>query len=239
MLTCYIIDDDIYSIESVIKHIEKMPNLSLIGSSTSPLIGLEELQTGEKPDIVFLDIEMHELSGTDIADLLPDDVAIIFTTGYVKKAHEAFEKNATDFLLKPYSFERFVKAVSKVSSTSVQPDKIYQKEKIFIKTGEKNSIVSIRVSEILYVEALKNYTHIYARGNKYVARASLKEVHEILPYSLFSRVHRSFIVNIMAIKSIETDDVIIMDNDSTVPLGELYKSSFMKGIRSKTIMKNH
>lgn len=114
-MNCYIIDDESHCIESLQKHIVTIPDLELMGSSENPIEGLKAIKDLENIDLVFLDIEMPQLFGLDVADLLPASIAIIFTTGYAKYAFEAFEKNAVDFLFKPYSPSRFSRAVDKAT----------------------------------------------------------------------------------------------------------------------------
>ncbi len=116
MTTCYIIDDDSYAIAALTKYIDQLPWLSLIGSHTNPLLALAEIQDGPLPDIVFLDVEMPELSGLELADQLPEQTMVIITTAYRKYAFEAFEKQVMGFLLKPFSFRMFAQTLHKVKT---------------------------------------------------------------------------------------------------------------------------
>ena len=138
MVTCYIIDDDIHSIEAITKYIVRLPNLILIGSNINPLIAIEEIRNGKKPDIVFLGVEMPELSGIEVADLLDPNIAIVFTTSYSKYAINAIQKDAMDFLLKPFSFEMFLKCIHKVKnkiSLLKNDNKESDSKEIFVNTG--------------------------------------------------------------------------------------------------------
>lgn len=116
MTTCYIIDDDSYAIDALTKYINELPWLSIIGSQTNPLLALNEIENGPQPDIVFLDVEMPELSGLEVADRLPQQTLVIITTAYRQYAFDAFEKQVMGFLLKPFSFRMFAKTLDKVKS---------------------------------------------------------------------------------------------------------------------------
>lgn len=238
-MKCCIIDDDIYSIERLENHINKIPELQLIGSYTNPKLALEKIKTGHKPDIVFLDIEMPELSGLEIASLLPKGVAIIFVTAYIDHAYDAFEKDAIDFILKPFDFDRFVRAVNKAQNKlqftkAVEPNKNLITNTIFIKSGNRNKVVQIDVVKIIQIEAFDHYIYIHLLGEKHISYLNLKEIEEQLPFNLFIRTHRAHIVNVDLIKSIEGNE-ILMINDNKVPLTRLYKDEFLNKIQPKMI----
>jgi two-component system LytT family response regulator len=238
MATCYIIDDDIHAIEATAKYIVKTPNLTLLGSNTNPLVALEQIRSSQqKLDIVFLDVEMPELSGIDLADLLDPSIAVVFTTSHSKYALQAFQKDAFDFLLKPFSFEMFLKAIEKVRSRiqNVEPKNSNNDiEKIFINIGTKGKIVQLVISEILYIEALDHVACIYTQSEKYMSRVSIKTIESQLPTTIFIRTHRSFLVNIDLIKSIE-GNMATMSNGISIPFGELYRRRFMDKIKSRII----
>src|SRR6476620_4809192 len=115
MVTCYIVDDESHAVETLSAYIERVPGLSLIGSATNPLIALEEISGTVHPDITFLDVDMPQLSGIELAGLINDRTKVIFTTAFSDYAVAAFEKNASDYMLKPISFERFLTSVKKVT----------------------------------------------------------------------------------------------------------------------------
>jgi len=237
MFTCYIIDDQKFSIEYLSGYIQKMPTLSLIGSNKNPLEAVREINEGKKPDIVFLDIEMPQLSGIATADLLPKDIIIIVTTGYAKYAINAFQINASDFLLKPYSFETFAKTVTKVISKMAgvkQLDKNNVPEQIFINAGVKGKIVQVRTLDIHFIQSKNHTITIHTKDEEFTTRTSIKEILDMLPEATFIRIHRAFVINVNAIKSIEGTQVIISGN-ITVPIGESYKESFISIIQKNTV----
>lgn len=206
MFTCYLIDDDSYAIEALTKYIDKVPWLSLIGSNTNPLNALAEIQSGATPDIVFLDVEMPELSGIEVAKLLPKGLAVVFTTSYKQYAFDAFQLDALDFLLKPFSFETFLKSVNKVVTRIQITKKAIEdpiSRQILVKIGSTNKVVQLEKSKIIFIEALNHYVCIHTSTNKYVSHISISEIEQKLILSNFFRVHRKYIVNTDMIKSIE------------------------------------
>lgn len=240
MFTCYIIDDEKFSIDCVTKEIKRIPELQLIGYSTNPLLALNEIQQGTKPDIIFLDIEMPELSGLDVAKLLPQATAVIIRTAFSKHAHNAFELDAVDFLLKPYEFERFVKAVKKAKDYLQKKNhstKIIDFDRIFINSNIKGKINQIIFSEIIYIEALDHTLYIHTDKEVYVTRQNLKDIEEKLPSATFIRVHRAFIVNIDLLKSFDANG-IAMSNGKVIPCVGNYRQLFRDKIKFKTISKS-
>lgn len=236
MLTCYIVDDESWSIESTTRHIDRMPNIIVIGNNTNPLIAIKEIKE-KKPDIVFLDVEMPELSGIDVADLLPRSINTVFTTSHSKYALKAFEKDASDFLLKPFTFEQFVKCVNKLENKinliNRNPEPL-ENEKIFINTGVKGNFLQVPVDQIIYVKAVEHSITIKTIDDGFITRISLKEVEDKLPASKFSRVHKAYIVNIDLILSIEAN-TILMQNKTVIPFGGVYKKIFLDKIRIRTL----
>lgn len=235
-LTCYVLDDDAHAVDAVVKNIDKTPELICVGNNTNPTTALKEIKL-TKPDIVFLDVEMPELSGIEVADLLPEGTLIVFITSHSKYAVEAIQKHAVGYLLKPFSFHMFVSCVNKIRDRIVKAESTKQVtsiNKLFINSGTKGKIIQITISEILYIEALKNMVCIHTQQQDYHLRVSIKNILTQLPAALFVRVHRSYIVNIDLIRSVEGDTVTIL-NDISVPFGELYKSRFIGVIKSRTL----
>jgi two-component system LytT family response regulator len=236
MFTCYIIDDEKFSIDCVTNEIKKIPELQLIGYNTNPLLALNEIQKGLKPDIIFLDIEMPELSGLDVVKLLPQDTAIIIRTAFAKHAHNAFDLDAVDFLLKPYKFERFLKAIKK-AKIFLQKDnsctKIIDFNRMFINSNIKGRINQIIFSEIIYIEALDHTLYIHTDREVYMTRQNLKDIEEKLPSTTFIRVHRAFIVNIDLLKSFDANGMT-MSNGKVIPCVGNYRQLFRDKIKFKT-----
>ncbi|WP_295672412.1 response regulator [uncultured Mucilaginibacter sp.] len=157
MNTCYVIDDEEHAIDTLVNYINKLPALNLVGTSLNPLKAIDEITNSIQVDIVFLDVDMPEISGLDVADIISPHTAVIFTTAYPNYAVQAFEKNGSDFLLKPISFERFTKSVTKVQSL-IRSKKVaethHEDEQFFINPGIKGRIIQLSYSEIIYIEGL-------------------------------------------------------------------------------------
>lgn len=233
MPTCYIIDDDIHAIEAVAKYIVKIPNLTLIGSNINPLVALEEIWNGQKPDIVFLDVEMPELSGIELADLLDPSIAIVFTTSHSKYAMKAFQKDAFDFLLKPFSFEMFLRCLNKVKNRiylSKDSKPATHSTKIFINTNIKGKIVQIDLLDITHIEAMAHAVRVHLSAESIVTNLSIKKILEKLPEEQFIRVHRTFIASRYQIKTIETNQ-IMLKNGINIPIGNAYRNALLSKIK--------
>lgn len=189
-----------------------------------------------KPDISFLDIDMPELSGLALADMIGAESAVIFTTAFKNYALEAFEKNASDFLLKPVSFERFLKSVKKVSDLlkkTGEGNRIIR-DYFFINPGVKGKMIKLNFSEIIYIEGLQNYIQIFTGDAKYITYLNMKEIEAGLPPLKFSRVHKSYIINNEKITSVEGNKVIL-STAIQLPIGANFKAAFMKRLAEDMI----
>lgn len=237
MYTCYVIDDEFHAIDTLTGYINKFPGLNLVGSNVNPLIAIDEITNMPQVDIVFLDVDMPELSGLDVADIISSRSAVIFTTAYPNYAVQAFEKNGSDFILKPISFERFTKSVTKVQNL-LKPKKSMESpavnEHFFINPGVKGRMIQLSYADILYVEGLKNYVVIYTVDNKYITYLSLKEIENSIPTNKFIRIHKSYIVNIDRIKSID-GNIVLLSNSIELPIGISFKDGFLNIVNTKTL----
>lgn len=237
MYSCYIIDDETFSIEALKRYIEKVPELILLKSFQNPLLALEEIRKGEQPDIIFLDINMPELSGLSVADLLPKNISVVFTTGHCKYAINGFEKDVVDFLLKPYSFENFLRAVTKVKNKrdlKVQMNLLPEVKSIFINPGAKGKLVQIFFSEILYLEAKDHLVAINTQTEAVHTKVSIAEILAKLSLKNFIRVHRSFIINIDFIKSMDHNNVLLKTG-ANIPITSTHKSNLLKMIHRNSV----
>jgi len=237
MYTCYVIDDEDHAIDTLVNYINKLPGLNLVGTSLNPLKAIDEITNSNQVDIVFLDVDMPEISGLEVADIISPHTSVIFTTAYPNYAVQAFEKNGSDFLLKPISFERFTKSVTKVQnlirakkSTEHHPED----EHFFINPGIKGRIIQLSYSEIIYIEGLKNYVVLYTIDSKHITYLSMREIEKLLPVSRFTRIHKSYIVNIDRIKSIDGNNVILSPTIE-LPIGISFKDSFIHLINGRTL----
>jgi len=238
MYICYIVDDETFSIEALEGYINKMPELILLKSFTNPLVALKEIRLGAQPDIVFLDVDMPELSGLAVADLLPESISIVFSTAHAKYALNAFQKDAVDFLLKPYSFETFEKTITKIKrrrnlSDAAQLAKPPIKS-IFINPGTKGTVTQIVLSEILYIETKDHLIEIHLQTETLTSNIGLQGMLDQLANDSFVRIHRSYIVNIDYIKSIENNNIRLKTNKE-IPLSTSYKIELLQKIKHRTI----
>ncbi len=233
---CLIVDDEPIARKIVQAYIDKLPNLECSVQAKNAIEALEILNKDPGIEIVFLDINMPNLSGMSMVKILNTPPKIIFTTAYSEYAVESYELNAVDYLLKPFSFERFTKAAFKAidlieKGKPILTNEIKQGEEqnIFIKSEGKNYPISL--NEILYCEAKKNYTKIVLKNDKtYLPLIPLSKFEEELKAISpdFIRVHRSFIVSSKEIVSVGAHQVLI--DKYKIPLGEQYKMDFFERI---------
>ncbi len=228
-MNCIIIDDDLLSRKIVEGFIEKTEFLNLIGSYDNALDSLKIFQEEEPVDLIFLDVEMPEMSGLEFLNTLDSPPMIIIVSGQEKYALEAYEYDVIDYLLKPLELARFYKAVNKAQKRFQEKESISNyPEEIFIK--KKNStLVRLRYDDILWVEALENYVTVNTRKEKFTIHFTMKAIENKLPSTKFKRVHRSYIINIQQIEQIEDNSVIMrLDNGAKViPIGKSYRDNLM------------
>lgn len=195
-----------------------------LSTYTNPLVGWEQVKR-IRPDIVFLDIEMGGVNGVELARELPAGVFLIFTTAYAQFAVDGFELNAVDFLHKPFSYMRFEKAVQKAvrlrSLLNMAETPVMNEEEITVKVEYKN--VKIRLSTILYIEAVNNYVRFHiVDARPILSQMSMKSIMDLLPADKFIRVHKSFIVPRHRIASYSRTQVVLYNQDITIPVGRAY-----------------
>lgn len=194
-ITTLIVDDEFLALNLLEHYIEQVPDLTLSGRFKSPLEAAQRLQEGDI-QLLFLDIQMPTLSGNHLLRTLKHPPVTIFTTAYADYAVEAFELNAVDYLLKPFSFERFLQAVNKAKELlrPAVPAMVPQESKDYFSVKVDGKVVRIPFEDILFIEGLKEYVRIICRDARHVTLASLKDLEELLPATNFLRVHKSFIV---------------------------------------------
>jgi two-component system LytT family response regulator len=238
MINCLVVDDERHAIEVLTHYINITPYLHLIGTTTSPIEGLQIMNT-EKVDLVFLDIQMPEMSGLDFARTIMGKAKIIFTTAYSEFAAEGFDLEVVDYLLKPVPLPRFLKAVQRALNAITSNVTIAAKEEsveddyIFIKTEFKGKMLKINLKDIDYVEGMKNYVAIHHSGLKTMALLNMKDMEERLPRKHFMRVHRSFIVSVSKITAVEGNVIRMKNVDAGILLGETYKPGFFEIMKTK------
>ena len=237
MIRCLAVDDEAYASEIIATYINKTPFLTLVGTTTSAFEALNMVQEG-KVDLVFLDIQMPELTGIQFLKICGGKCKVILTTAYSEYALEGFDLDVVDYLLKPVSYERFYKAALKAQQLLIIPSVVepIQKEStpvvndfVFIKGDTKNKFVKVNYSEILYIEGLKNYVSIYTATQRMITYQTLRELEVQLPQPPFYRVHKSYIVSTENIKMIDGNTIFIADQ--SIPIGETYREEFFKMIK--------
>ncbi|TXK78758.1 LytTR family DNA-binding domain-containing protein [Mesonia sp. K4-1] len=235
LFTCIIVDDEPPAIRVIEKFISQLKGLELIASSSKALEGLELIQQNQ-PHIVFLDIQMPDLTGIQLSKLIDENVNIIFTTAYPQFAVEGFELNAVDYLLKPIAFPRFIEAVGKIKKkkTSVkETSNLNNEEYFFVKTDGKNKFRKVKLSDILFAESIKNYVIIHTETEQLVTYNTLKNIQESLPQTKFIKIHKSYIVALDKVE--KTDNYEVWINGKDLPLGDTYRSEFFKRIHDKKL----
>ncbi|GAA4326235.1 LytTR family DNA-binding domain-containing protein [Mucilaginibacter gynuensis] len=225
-LSCYVIDDEHHAINVLSDYILNTPGLKLAGSSTNPVFALEEISTISPTDILFLDVDMPQMSGLTLAGMIPQRIEIVITTAFREYALEAFEKRAADYLLKPIRYDRFLACVQNIRMRKNAPEvQNTSPEYLFVKSGIKGKLVRINIPEILYIQAASNYIEIFTTGQKLITYLSMAEVLERLPGAEFSRIHHSYIVHHRSIRVIEPGQVWI-DDKVRIPVGRAYRQHF-------------
>jgi DNA-binding LytR/AlgR family response regulator len=235
---CLIVDDEPIARKIITNYLEQMPFLKLAGECINAVSAMEYLRADNKMDIIFLDINMPNLSGLQLVKIIQPRQPVIFTTAYAEHAIESYELNAVDYLLKPFSFERFTKAIYKavnVIKTLHYPPAEHQsgiKQDFFIKSDGKN--YPVLIDDILYCEAMKNYTIVVLKGDR--------KLNPLIPLSKFEttlleaggefiQVHRSFLISKKHIAAVSTNQVTI--NKYEIPIGVQFRETFFKAIGMK------
>jgi DNA-binding LytR/AlgR family response regulator len=232
MITCIAIDDEPLALQQITGYISQTPFLKLVKSFTSAIKALDYLR-GNQVDLMFVDINMPDLSGIDFVKSLPHSAKIIFTTAYREYAYEGFKADAADYLVKPIGYAEFIMAVNKTKDRyfhgKVEDASVHTKEQfLFIKSEYK--IIRIDIETIKYIEGMRDYIRIHMEGQKPImAILGIKKIMENLPAGAFMQVHRSYIVNLKKITTIERNR-IVFDNSVYIPVSEQYKESFQKYI---------
>lgn len=230
-MNCIVIDDDKLSRRIIEEFINKTESLTLCGSFSAALDGINYLKLQENVDLIFLDIEMPEMSGIDFMDALKNLPQIIIISSKGKYALDAFEYDVTDYLLKPIAYARFYKAIDKAMNRKQRSNlNSNSKEEIFIK--KNSSLVRLKYDDILWVEALENYVIFNTFNEKFTIHFTMKAVEIKLPTNKFIRVHRSFIVNTSSISEIDDNTIIIKttDGNKSIPIGKSYRDKLMNDL---------
>lgn len=224
MLRCIIVDDESGAIEILTRYVDRTPEIELIRSFRDSIEALTFLAENDA-DIVFLDIDMPNLDGMQLSELIRDkDIQVIFCTAYSEYAVESYEKEAIDYLLKPIAYERFFKAVQKAMKTRSEEVKPEQTSKLFLKSGPR--IHQVDTGEVLYVEKKGHYVVFQTSRGELLSRMNMNDLMNTLSSDNFIRIHRSFVVAIDKIDTIEKHRVVV--RGKKIPIGESFRGDFFK-----------
>lgn len=238
-LRCIIIDDEPLALDLLEDDISKIPFLKLTHKFQSPFEALPLLKTGQV-DLIFLDIQMPDITGLEFLKSLETKPLVIFTTAYDQYALDGYELDVIDYLLKPIPFDRLLKAAGKAQDFFVARNSIQSASRnsemsypdyIFVKSGY--DILKININDILFIEGLKDYVKIFVPPHPILTLMNLKSIVDKLPLNKFVRVHRSYIVALEKIKAIRKNKIII--DDKEIPIGEHYKDAFYQIIHDRNL----
>lgn len=247
-LTCIIVDDEPLAVKLLESFVAKTPDLELLGSFTDSVEAINAIKQ-LKPQLLFLDIQMPDLNGMELAHMLPEGTRIIFTTAFKEYAFESYEVSALDFLLKPIRYNKFIAAVEKAREWfGLRGEKTQEAEQspapqmstpngnnsLFLKVdGEYRQVA---LDKILYVSGMKDYVMFYLEGERkpLITHLTMKAVEDMLPTSQFMRVHRSYIVALNKIRSVDRNDCIYI-GDEIIRVTEAFREGFQSFLQSRSI----
>jgi two-component system LytT family response regulator len=228
MINCLVVDDEPIARNGMLEYIEQVDFLYAVAACKNAIEASQVLQHNNI-DLVFLDIQMPKITGIDFLKNLISPPLVIFTTAFPEYAIEGYELNVLDYLLKPISFERFFKAVVKAQSylnLRIRQDSVTAEPYFFVKSNQK--LEKIYIDNILYIEALSNYVILHTKTKKHIVYMSFKGIEAQLPANLFLKIHKSFIVAVNAIETIDNDELILPGH--TLPISKSYRSSVMSRV---------
>ncbi len=234
-IKCLLVDDEPLAMEILESYVKQVPDLELVGKCDNALEAYEILRNQEI-DLMFLDIEMPQLSGIEFVNTLEKTPNVIFTTAHRHYAYEGYELDVLDFLLKPVSFGRFLKAINKLHRVSTpettatakpEPEDKTDEKLTFIYVKEDKKMVKIYLENVMYIESLKDYVCIHTDNRKVVTKQQISYLEQKLPDEDFMRIHRSFIIAIKKIKAFNSNQ-IELDGERELPIGRSYKSAVIE-----------
>ena len=243
-LTCIIVDDEPLAVKLMESFVKKTPDLELLGSFTDSVEAINAVKE-QKPNLLFLDIQMPDLNGMELAHMIPTETRVIFTTAFKEYAFESYEVKALDFLLKPIRYNKFMVAVEKAkewfSSRSEEshltpPSSLHTPQSLFVRVD--GELRNITIENIVYVNGMKDYVMFYldSEAKPLITHLTMKAVEEMLPPEKFLRVHRSYIIAVDRIRKVDRNDCIYIGNEIIhVPDG--YQDAFHKFLETRTINK--
>ena len=240
MLKCIAVDDEPLALDIIEDYIAKVPFLELVKRTENAIEALQLVQAGGI-DLVFLDIQMPDLTGIQFLKIASGKSNYILTTAYSQYALESYDLNVSDYLLKPIAFDRFYKAVEKVRNQMqkeetvipVAEPQVVQNAQDFIFVKTEHKIQKIQLDDILYIEGLKDYISIFTKTERVITLQNMKKMEETLPKGEFIRVHKSYIISLDKVESIERSRISI--SGKVIPIGDTYRDEFFKLIDRKNV----
>jgi len=226
-LKCIIIEDEPLALERTRSFVEKVPFLELLDTFDNAIKGLFFLNNNDV-DLLFLDINMDELTGIELLESSKLTCAVIITTAYQEYALKGYELSVTDYLLKPFTFNRFLQAVNKVHEPIQKTVSEKNSDYIFIKT--ENRLEKVNFNEIIFIEGMRDYRRIHTQTKKIMTLQNFKELELLIPPKIICRVHKSFIVSLNKIDAVERSRIHI--KDQIIPISESYREQFFKLINT-------
>jgi len=234
-ITCAIIDDEPLAAGLLKSYVEKTPFLQLIGSYGSAIEAMKELRANPA-QLLFLDIQMPELSGIEFAKIIPNTTKIVFTTAFQQYAIEGYKVNALDYLMKPISYDDFLTAANKALDwfSIAQKQEVYARDRfMFIKSDYK--LIRVSLDDLLYIEGLKDYVRFYmADGTRIMSLMNMKKLDDYLPHPEFLRTHRSFIVHMPLAQQIDRFRIVF--GDQFIPVSDSYKEEVQEYLDVHTLV---
>ena len=238
-LTCMIVDDEPLAVRLLVSYVEKTPDLQLLASYTDSITAINAIK-GQKPDLLFLDIQMPNIDGMELAHSLPAETRVIFTTAFKEYAFESYEVNALDFLLKPIRYNKFLNAVEKarkqISPQTEVPQPSPQPNTVFLRVdGEWRNVV---IDKITYVSCIKDYVMFYLddEPKPLITHLTMKAVEQMLPSDKFLRVHRSYIIAVDKIQKVDRNDCVYIGGE-IIHIPDGYLQTFRNFLETRTINK--
>ncbi len=231
ILRCIAVDDEPFALKQMVSYIEQTPVLELVESCESAIEALEVIKK-ESVDLLFLDINMPEMSGMELAQSLDAQTMVVFTTAYEEFAVDSYKVEAIDYLLKPISREDFMRAVKKAVDRKNPVSSVDEKsDEFFVKSDGK--IIRISLDEITYIESMSEYVRIhFDEGKSIMTLMSMKNLETSLPSEDFMRVHRSYIVNLNKVQTIERNR-IVFNKETYIPVSDQYKDAFKEFVEKR------
>lgn len=242
MINVIIVDDEPLALDVLETYIENLPDLNLVAKCANAIEANEALKSNDI-DLMFLDIQMPQLTGIDFLKSLSKPPAVIFTTAYANYAIEGFELNAVDYLLKPISMDRFMKAVNKATEMielqkqDEAPATITDTDEDFIFVKADKKLIKVRYADIIYIEGLKDYVIMRYNNTRVITLQTMKSLEAKLPATIFKRIHRSYIINIHKIQAVEGNMLEVMEKGQPkhLPIGKNYREELLQIINKNRL----